>query len=323
MGKEKYASIFSKTATSLFKKGSVRTEEAGFMLELLESGSSTEELESILNLRLNDRQIVRRYLGKHFFAIFEQLEAVIGFGASLRIGLQLRLQEDHDKKCYAKKLAYPVFLVLTAYSVTFMFLFAIRPTIENTRASLGMGIGVSNILLQSIFTLFSITLFTVFGCVLYRLRYRQVAMYRWLHRKSPNNAWAIKISRRFSLLYGELHGHGRSTREIIGFLTDMKHQTVLVYVAMQMQAELERGGKLDRSTEDLDPFLSRILKIESHPDFAQKLAHYASIAQKRMEFAIEKSAYFITLFAYLAIVLLVLSIYQEIMFPLQMLQGMN
>ena len=90
MGKEKYASIFSKTETSLFKKGSVRTEEAGFMLELLESGSSTEELESILNLRLNDRQIVRRYLGKRFFAIFEQLEAVIGFGASLRIGLQLR-----------------------------------------------------------------------------------------------------------------------------------------------------------------------------------------------------------------------------------------
>lgn len=323
MGKGKYVSIFSKTMTSLFEKGGVRTEEAGFMLELLESGCSKEELESILNLRLNDEKTVCRYLGKPFFSVFKQLEGIIGFGASLRIGLQLRLQDDLDKKGYAKMLTYPVFLLFTAYSVTFMFLFAIRPTIENTRASLGMEIGLPNELLQFFFVLFSILSVSMLGWILYRLRFKKVGMYRWLCGKSPNNAWAIKISRRFSLLYGALYTHGLSTREIIGFLSDLKHQSILVTIATQMQDELEKGGRLDCSINDLDPFLAKILKIESNPDFSQKLAHYHLIAQKRMEIIVEKTAYGITMFAYLSIVLLVLSIYQEIMFPLQILQGMN
>jgi type II secretory pathway component PulF len=309
--------------TWLFEKWDVRTEEAGFMLELLDGGCSKEELESILNLRMNDPRIVRRYLGKRFFPIFEQLEKTIGFGASLRIGLQLRLQEDHDKKGYAKMLAYPVFLVFTAYCVLFMFLFAIRPTIENTRSSLGMELGASNDLLQSVFGFSSVIVFAVFGVILYRLRFRQIPMYRWLHDTSPMNPWVIKISRRFSLLYQVLYSHGRSTREIIGFLADLEHQSVLADIAVQMQVELEKGGKPDRSIDELDPFLSRILKIDSHPDFIQKLTQYNLVAQKRSEFIVDKIAYGVTIFAYLSIVLLVLSIYQEIMFPLQILQGMN
>lgn len=323
MGKGKYASIFSKTMTWLFEKGDVRTEEAGFMLELLESGSSKEELESILHLRMNDRRTVRRYLGKRFFPIFEQLEEMIGFGASLRIGLHLRLQEDHDKKGYAKRLAYPVFLLITAYSVLFMFLFTIRPTIENTRSSLGMELGITNELLQTVFFFTSILIFSLFAMFFYRLCFRQVPMYRWLHEKSPLNPWVIKISRRFSLLYQELYLHGRSTREIIGFLSLLKHQSVLADIALQMQVELEKGGKPDRSVDVLDPFLSRILKVESHPDFVQKLKQYSLVAQKRSEYFVEKIAYGVTIFAYLSIVLLVLSIYQEIMFPLHILQGMN
>lgn len=323
MGKGKYVSIFSKTMTSLFEKGGVRTEEAGFMLELLASGCSKEELESILNLRLNDEKTVRRYLGKPFFSVFKQLEEIIGFGASLGIGLQLRLQEDLDKKGYAKMLTYPAFLLFTAYSVAIMFLFAIRPTIEKTRVSLGMELGVSNDFLQFVFVLFSILSVSMVGLILYRFRFKQVGMYRWLHGKSPNNAWAIKISRRFSLLYRELYTHGLSTREIIAFLADLEHQSILVTIALQMQAELEKEGKMNRSIEELDPFLVKILKIESNPDFMQKLAHYHSIAQKRMDIIVEKTAYGVTMFAYLSIVMLVLSIYQEIMFPLQILQGMN
>lgn len=139
----------------------------------------------------------------------------------------------------------------------------------------------------------------------------------------PNNPWRLKMSRRFAFLILQLHNLGLSTREIYTTIQTLDHEPILSLISSDVLQQIHASGKIDNAFDQIDPALRKILLFENHPDFPSRLERYDLIAKKRFERQVTRCAYFSTLLAYLFISILILTLYQEMLFPLKVLQNLH
>jgi type II secretory pathway component PulF len=292
-------------------------------LDLLESGCSREEIETAIGKTLHDEKTVARFIQKKRMTLFRQSEQRFGFGFALLLCLQLRLRKAQETNNLLRTLAYPMVLIVSGYCVLAMYLFVIAVTIEANRTLFQTGTPIPLRYLQSLFIIFSLLILILSILLLYRLATRPQRIFIKLSAAFPNNPWSIALSRKMAFHIAKLHTLGLSTRDICLTLSNFPKEPILAAIASSMLDELTAGNSLQASLVSLDPFLIRILRIESHPDFAARLRGYDDIARKRYEYSVKKMGYIVSICAYLFISVLIFTLYKEIMAPLDMLKNMG
>jgi hypothetical protein len=317
-----FSRLFQNLA-SFLKSGEARTEDAGFLLDLLESGCSREEIETAMDLTLHDGKTVARFIKKKRKAFFDQTEKHFGFGFALLLCLQLRLRKAAETSLLFRTFAYPMVLIVSGYCVLAMYLFVIAVTIEANRTLFQTAPAVPLRFLQGAFILFSIVLSLLSILIVYQLSAHPNRIYARLSSVLPINPWSIALSRRMAFYIAKMHASGLSTRDIYQTIMRFQNEPVLADIAQRILDELSSGDSPKASLKSLDPFLIRILSIDTHPDFASRLNDYDRIAAKRYDYSVKKMGYFISIIAYLFIYVLIFALYKEIMAPLDMLKNMG
>jgi len=308
---------------AFLNSGEARIEDAGFLFDLLESSCLREEIEIAIGRTLHDEKTVVRFIQKRRMTLFRQSEQRFDFGFALLLCLQLRLRKAQETSSLWRTFAYPVVLIVSGYGVLAMYLFVIAVTIDANRALFQTETTIPLRYLQLLFILFSILLLILSILLLYRLTTRPQRLFAKLARIIPNNPWLIALSRKMAFHIAKLHALGLSTRDIYLTLAGFPKEPILAGIASSMLGELTEGNSFQASLAALDPFLIRILRIESHPDFAARLRDYDDIARKRYEYSVKKLSYIVSIFAYLFISVLIFALYKEIMAPLDMLKNMG
>lgn len=309
--------------TFLSMHGEARIEDTGFLLDLLESGCSRNEIEDAMNLTLHDSKTIRRFIGQRKINHFNQLEKQFGFTFALHLCLHNRIRTAEERNFLLKTTAYPMILILTGYCVLTLFLFVIVPTIESNPVLLTQASTISSQSIQVLFILLSLTFLISIILFIYTFVTRPYALYKRISKYAPQNPWIMSKSRKLAFHMRKLYEFGLSTREI--YLTIQKYsgEPILTRIVSNIILDLEEGNRIQDELSVLDPFLARILGVDIHPDFVARLTNYERIAQKRYVYSVKKIGYFTTLFAYVFISVLIFSLYQKIMTPLDMLKNMG
>ena len=307
----------------MLNSGEVRTEDAGFLLDLLESGCSREEIETAMNIELHSQTTIRRFIQRGRMDLFHRLEEKFGFGFSLLLCLQLRLRKATESSTLFRTFAYPTVLVLTGYTVLTLYLFVIAPTIASNRALFQLKAGIPIQILQSALILLTLCFSISISFLIFRLNTRPYRIYLHLSKIALINPWSLSLSRKLAFHISKLHALGLSTREIYQEISMYPKEPVLALITLQILTELAEGLTPNASLRNLDPFLARILSIESHPDLVLRLMNYDHIVQKRYEYTVKKLGYIASISAYIFISILIFTLYREIMAPLDMLKNMR
>jgi type II secretory pathway component PulF len=303
--------------------GEARIEDVGFLLDLLESGCTRDEIETSMNLKLHAQETLRRFVQRKRMNGFNSMEADLGFGFALNLYLNLRLRKYQETSFFIRTITYPCILILTGICVLALNLFLILPTI--TANNFAQNQNEVNLIptYQAAFII-GILLFLISSCIfLYLLRTRTYRCYLRIFSTFPTNPWVISIGREMAFHLRKFHLMGLSTREIHLKMSVLSGEPVIAGIAAGIVDEYREGKPVEASLMTLDPFLYRILRFENHPDFAESLATYDRIAQKRYDHSVKKIGYAFSIIAYLFISLLIIAMYQEIMAPLEMLRNMG
>ena len=309
--------------SSILNSGEARTEDAGFLLDLLESGCSREEIETAMRVTLHDEKTVARYIKKHRKGFFDHVQKHFGFGFALLLCLQLRLRKAFETNILFRTLTYPAVLIVSGTCVLAMYLFLIAVTLETNRSLFQTGGTIPIRYLQSLFIFFTMSLFIFTIVLIYQIAKHPDRIYKRLSAFFPFNPWTVALSRKMAFNIAKLHALGLSTRDIYLAITAFPNEPIMAGIAAQMLDELAAGRTPKASLASLDPFLIRILSIDTHPDFASRLIDYDRIAQRRYEYSVKKLGYFVSIFAYIFIAILIFTLYREIMAPLDMLKNMG
>jgi hypothetical protein len=318
-----YRQMKNKVTVFLSKHGEARIDDAGFLLDLLESGCSRNEIEDAMNLTLHDPITIRRFIGQRKINHFNQLESQFGFAFALHLCLHNRIRKAEERNYFIKTMAYPIFLILTGYCVLSLFLFVIAPTIQSNSTSLTQPSTISSQSTQVIFILLSLVLLFSFILLIYALISRPYVLYMRIAKYAPQNPWIILESRKLAFHIRKIYELGLSTREIYLTIEKYPGEPILTRIVSNILKGLEAGNRIQDELSVLDPFLTRILGVDIHPDFMARLMDYERIAQKRYVYSVKKIGYFTTLIAYVFISVLILTLYQTIMTPLDMLRNMG
>ena len=318
-----FSRMKDKLAIIVLKRGNVRIDDVAFLLDLLESGCSRSEIEAAMNLTLHDPHTVKRFIGQRKIPHFKQLEKHFGFGFALNFSLHNRIRKAEETNFLLRTITYPVILILTGYCVSALFLFVIAPTIESSHALLTKTSIDINQWSQIAFILMSLFFLLSISLLIYAMYTRPYPLYVWLTKLIPLNPWTILESRKLAFHIQKIHAFGLSTREIYLAIESTPHEPVIMRIASDILRGLETGNHLRVNLAMVDPFLARILSVDIHPDFLSRLTNYERIAQKRYIYSVKKIGYFTTLIAYIFISVLIFTLYQEIMTPLDMLRNMG
>lgn len=308
---------------SVLNSGEARVEDAGFLLDLLESGCSREEIETAIGRTLHDGKTVAHFVQKKRMPLFRRAEQRFDFGFALLLCLQLRQRKAQEIHSLWRTFAYPAVLIMSGYCVLAMYFFVIAVTIEANRALFQTRSTIPLEYLQMVFILSSILIFILLILLLHRIATRPERVFATLSAAFPDNPWSIALSRRMAFCISRLHALGLSTRDICLTLADFPKEPVLTGIASSMLDEVGAGGSFHTSLLSLDSFLTRILRIDAHPDFAARLNAYDEIARKRYEYSVKKLGYIVSICAYLFISVLIIALYRQIMAPLDMLKNMG
>jgi type II secretory pathway component PulF len=303
--------------------GEARIEDVGFMLDLLASGCSRDEIETAMNVKLHNQETLGRFVQRKRMKGFKALEEDLGFGFALNLYLNLRMRKSQETNFIVRTLTYPCILILTGTCVLALNLFLILPTIEANNIAQKQSDMHLIPTYQAAFVIV-VLLFSISACIfLYLLCTRTYRCYLRIFNIFPTNPWAISIGREMAFHLRKFHINGLSTREIHERLSLLDGNPVIANIASCIVKEYREGKPAADSLKALDPFLYRILRFENHPDFASSLETYDRIAQKRYEHKFKKIGYVLSLTAYIFIAFLVIAMYKEIMAPLDMLRNMG
>jgi type II secretory pathway component PulF len=303
--------------------GEARIEDVGFLLDLLASGCSRDEIETAMNVKLNTQETLRRFVQRKRMNGFKSLEEDLGFGFALNLCLNLRIRKSQETNFFVRTLTYPCILILTGICVLSLNLFLILPTIEANTITKKQS--YMNLLpTYQVAFVGVVLLLIISSCIfLYLLRTRIYRCYLRIFNIFPTNPWAISVGREMAFHIRKFHVNGLSTREIHQRISSLDGNPVIAGIASGIIEEYRDGKPIDASLKALDPFLYRILRFENHPDFASSLDTYDRIAQKRYDHTIKKIGYVFSTIAYVFISLLIIAMYREIMAPLDLLRNMG
>ncbi|TFG84110.1 MAG: hypothetical protein E4G74_00045 [Erysipelotrichales bacterium] len=314
---------FRRFLEKLWNSGDVRDEDASFLLDLLESGCSREETEAALKIDLHAPISLRRYIQRSRLPLFKQCETKFGFRFALLLCLRLRLRKATERNSLLHTLAYPTLLLSSGYCVSAMYLFVLSPTFEANRSLFADASANNTPLYQMLFIAISFSLVIATFFLQRSLAKNPYRIYVYIRKLLPVNIWSISLSRRMAFLIAEFYTLGLSTRENYHEIASFPHEPVMAEIASQITEELSNGIPPHSSLNMLDPFLVRIISIETHSDFMKRLQDYQRITQKRYDYALKKAGYLMTICAYVFITILIIMMYQKIMIPLEMLKNMG
>jgi len=297
--------------------------ESGYLLDLLEANCSRSEIESAMSIRLDDDDQLRYIVTNRWNSLYKRFEIICGRGKALIIALHVRIRQTNERSFALKKLTYPCMLLLSGFSVIWLYLFVIRPSIDPTRQSFHIQTGIETATLQSMFIVFAFFLSGGFLATLYLYHSHKNELFTSLAHWFPNNPWRLRVSRRFAFLIVRLHTLGLSTREIYTTIQNLENEPILSRVSSDVLHQIQTFGRIDGAFEQIDPALKKLLLFENHPDFPARLERYDLIINKRFERQVSRCAYLSTILAYLFISILILTLYQEMLFPLKVLQNLH
>jgi len=315
--KGKFASIF-KLITRLDS-----LTESGYLLELLEANCSRAEIESAMSMRLDDDEQLRFIVTNRWIPLYKRFETICGRGKALIIALRVRIRQANERSFILQKMTYPCILLLSGFSVIWLYLFVIRPSIDPSRQAFQLQTGIETATLQSMFIVLILFLAGGFLVTFYLYHSHKNELFKSMAHWFPNNPWRLKMSLRFAFLILQLHNLGLSTREIYTTIQNLENEPILSLISSDVLQQIHVSGRFDDAFEQIDPALGKILLFENHPDFPARLERYDLIVKKRFDRQVTRCAYFSTILAYFFISILILTLYQEMLFPLKVLQNLH
>lgn len=276
-----------------------------------------------MSIRLEDDDQLRFIVTSRWIPLYKRFETICGHGKALIIALHVRIRQANERSFTLQKLAYPCMLLLSGFSVIWLYLFVIRPSIDPSRQAFHIQTGIETATLQSVFIMIVFFLSSVFLTTIYLYHSHKNELFNFLAHWLPNNPWRLRVSRRFAFLIVQLHTLGLSTREIYTTIQTLDYEPILSLISSNVLQQIHTSGKIDGAFEKIDPALRKLLLFENHPDFPARLERYDLIVKKRFDRQVTRYAYFSTILAYLFISILILTLYQEMLFPLKVLRNLH
>ena len=276
-----------------------------------------------MSIRLDDDDQLRFIVKNRWIPLYKRFETICGHGKALTIALHVRIRQANERSFTLQKLTYPCMLLLSGFSVIWLYLFVIRPSIDPSRQAFHIRTGIETATLQSMFIVFAFLLSGGFLATLYLYHSHKNELFKRMAHWFPNNPWRLRVSRRFAFLILQLHNLGLSTREIYTSIQGQDHEPILSLISSDVLHQIHTFGKIDGAFEQIDSALGKLLLFENHPDFPARLERYDLIVKKRFDRQVTRCAYISTILAYLFISILILTLYQEMLFPLKVLQNLH
>ncbi|MCF0258624.1 MAG: type II secretion system F family protein [Erysipelotrichaceae bacterium] len=257
---------------------------------------------------------------KPFFQNLHRLAVVFDFSKAIEICTRLEKGRQDFSRLLIRESVYPLFLLASAWIINSFFIRSVLPSLAVYQES---GFGMIY-MLQKGLDLLMLTLITVFfvwlaayplGLPLSFLkeRFERIDCVRQIHTVQ------------FSLLLQELQQAGLSTRQSLKVIASLKKQPFCRQTAKSWQQKISAGMPLEQcilSQKNLDPaWLPFFVCGMESGRLSLLLEGYRKQAEARLCAFFKKAALYIQIVSYLAIGVLVLTVYQAMLSPLNMLNG--
>ncbi|MCH3961182.1 MAG: type II secretion system F family protein [Solobacterium sp.] len=150
-----------------------------------------------------------------------------------------------------------------------------------------------------------------------------VSTYRWIQQKKEDALLVKFASADFIRFYLACMKRGIATKEALSILKDLKQKPLVSEIASQLDASLQEGMELAEAAEKstAESALVRIFHIAVYASNCQELLQgYLNMVSQRTEHEIQVYARMVQLFSYSAVAAVIVSVYQVLLMPIQMMQ---
>lgn len=248
---------------------------------------------------------------------------------ALDVAIQSAYEYDElkrkTKSNWIKEISYPLFVLFFALAVFFLFEIKIYPQLsifgDDTSFQL------HKILSFFIFTLFICFIIFIFIImILIFLKYNQTNYFEKFYRNVFSKIKLVKkyVTYDYALFSAILIKQGFSTKQVFESLLTLKSNQLLSYDLNDMIEEFEKGIEMIEiilNQVNFDEVFKKYFKIGYYSgNLENTMQDYCSHQQKEFLFLVKKATIFISASSYLFIMLLVVSIYQLLLTPLNMIQ---
>lgn len=270
-------------------------------------------------------QILRQGKG-YFYTHLSFFFHVTSLEEAILCALEMKQWERSVFSLLGKKLAYPLFVLVSAYVLLFFFSYAILPqmiqSFETIEAQ-GMFflIGCMQLLVYAS-CLFLILLFLGF-LIVHKSKPYRLKWYHFAMRTKLLQSWC---SYQLSGYLITLNKKGISTQHSFAFLKNHCKQETVTICSAWIEEQLKQGIAFQEVIQTC-PFLSK--NIKQHFFIGQKINQMETFLSMYMEQQkeewlqqIKKWTVYIQLFSYGFVALLVILVYQMMLLPLSMLETM-
>ena len=318
---------------------SLNEQEFYFLSELLKKGYPLLEALSFLKkdeekvkaALENGQSIQDIFLAHHkgrFYMHFAFFLEVSSLADAIESALHMMSFEKNIKKKLVKQCSYPLFLLVFAFVILVFFSRFIIPQMLNSfDAGDDFQLLISLLsILQYVFYLFLAMVLCLAGFFLYGAfgpRKQSVWLYQH-HQHIPllKDILSYQLS---GYLY-ELEAKGISTKAAFHYLLHLKNTSILHHFMKDMIFALESGAQLHETMEKstlLSDAFKQMFFIGAHNDnICEMMKLFMKQQELYWEKLIKKAGMGIQCLAYAFIACMVLSVYQIMLIPLQMLDTM-
>lgn len=226
-----------------------------------------------------------------------------------------------------KKTIYPLFIFVVSFFTIYLFSNYVIPQLlssfDNTQNQLLYDVLAfiknGSILLMMLFLILLVSLFAVNKVDI-------LANLFYLYIVPHSNLYKDFISYYLCGYLKTLHERGLSSRQSIQFLCELKGNRYLVWTINKMNRSLTSGEDM-LVVMQTSKYLSKRFKtnfmIASHNgEFEKTLASYMTLQKERWFYLIKKISILVQCISYIFIGILVICVYQIMLIPLQMIEGM-
>ncbi len=295
---------------------------------LLEKNYSLKEALLFLQIPITeervDLQILQNYTSKSMYHYLYYFAQVCELHKSIHLTLTIMHLKESLYKEFIKKVSYPIAIILFSLVSVNIFVIYIIPQLLNTFSEISTNTLITSVFVaQFVFNLLLITimLFILISfIVLLRSKYNADLYLRITCRSKllkQVNAY------RFTTYYALLASIGFSSKDAILSICKVSNKTCIAHVVRNLQSKLQNGEDMllyiQKSNYFCETFKQYFI-VGSHNQYLEQNLNMYLEHQKQQWFSmLGKIALFANITSYTLVALLVLSVYQIMLMPLEML----
>lgn len=150
-----------------------------------------------------------------------------------------------------------------------------------------------------------------------------VSTYHWIQQRKEDALLVKFASADFIRFYLACMKRGIATKEALTILKDLKQKPLVSEIASQLDASLQEGMAFAEAAEKstAESALVRIFRIAVYASNCEELMEgYMNMVSRRTEHEIAVYARIVQMFSYSAVAAVIVSVYQVLLMPIQMMQ---